>query len=113
MSERETDESSCFDGWVGDEDKVAIRVPDDAMRHSHLVEGDYVVVDTSRIPAPGDVSCNGKILAVRGDDGVAILRRYYWRREKNHASLEADVAPTMIRDSVRVVGLMIGVVRRY
>ncbi|GIW86886.1 MAG: LexA repressor [Isosphaeraceae bacterium] len=84
-----------------------LQVTGDSMIDEHITDGDYVIIRSQE-------HCrDGQIAAVLDDDGCATLKRVY--REKNRIRLEpANKAMRPIyRDSVRILGVLIGMVRKY
>jgi repressor LexA len=103
----EQDEELGFSEWEGADDKFALRVSGDSMIEDHIADGDYVVIQRQ------EVARDGQIVAVRDDDGEATLKRLY--RERNRVRLEpANKAMKPIyRDRVDILGVLVGVVRKY
>ena len=56
---------------------------------------------------------DGQIVAVRDDDGEATLKKFY--RDKNRIRLEPanKAMKPIFRDRVNVLGVLVGVVRKY
>jgi repressor LexA len=77
------------------------------MIEDHIADGDYVVIQRQ------EVARDGQIVAVRDDDGEATLKRLF--RERNRVRLEpANKAMKPIyRDRVDILGVLVGVVRKY
>ena len=73
----------------------------------HITDGDYVVIRRQ------ETARDGQIVAVRDVDGEATLKRLF--REKNRVRLEpANKAMKPIyRDNVEILGVLVGVVRKY
>jgi repressor LexA len=96
-----------FDDWEGDDDKFALKVTGESMIDEHIADGDYVVIRRQ------EQARDGQIVAVQDDDGEATLKRFY--KEKNRFRLEpANKAMKPIyRDKVRILGVLVGVVRKY
>lgn len=96
-----------FEEWEDSEDKFALRVDGDSMIEEHIADGDYVVI--RRQPQARD----GQIVAVRDDDGGATLKRFY--KEKNRVRLEPanKTMKPIFRDRVDILGVLVGVVRKY
>lgn len=103
----EQDEELGFSEWEGADDKFALRVSGDSMIEDHIADGDYVVIQRQ------EVARDGQIVAVRDDDGEATLKRLF--RERNRVRLEpANKAMKPIyRDRVDILGVLVGVVRKY
>jgi len=103
----EQDEELAFSEWEGSDDKFALRVQGNSMIEEHIADGDYVVIKKQ------DHARDGQIVAVRDDDDEATLKRIY--RERNRVRLEpANKAMKPIyRDNVEILGVLVGVVRKY
>jgi repressor LexA len=96
-----------FEEWEGAEDKFALQVTGESMIDEHIADGDYVVIKRQ------EQARDGQIVAVQDDDGEATLKRFY--REKNRVRLEpANKAMKPIyREKVKILGVLVGVVRKY
>jgi repressor LexA len=96
-----------FEDWEDSNDKFALEVTGDSMIEEHIADGDYVVIQRQ------DHARDGQITAVQDDDGEVTLKRFY--RERTRVRLEpANKAMKPIyRDSVKVLGVLVGVVRKY
>lgn len=93
--------------WESSDEKFAMQVSDDSMIEEHIAEGDFVILRNQ------DTAKDGEIAAILNDDGIASLRRFF--RERNRVRLEPAnkaMSPTY-RDSVKVLGVLVGVVRKY
>ena len=103
----QADEELEFTEWEGADDKFALRVNGDSMIDAHIANGDYVVIQRK------ETARDGQIVAVRDDEGEATLKRFY--REKHRIRLEpANKAMKPIyRDRVDILGVLVGVVRKY
>ena len=77
------------------------------MIEAHIADGDYVIIHKQ------ELARDGQIAAILDDDGGATLKRFY--REKNRVRLEpANKAMKPIyRDNVSILGVLVGVVRKY
>ena len=103
----EQDEELGFSEWEGADDKFALRVSGDSMIEDHIADGDYVVIKRQ------EVARDGQIVAVRDDDGEATLKRLF--RERNRVRLEPanKTMKPIYRDRVDILGVLVGVVRKY
>ena len=101
------DEQLSFAEWEGAEDKFALQVTGESMIDEHIADGDYVVIQRQF------QARDGQIVAVRDDDGEATLK--YFFREKGRVRLQpANKAMKPIyRDKVDILGVLVGVVRKY
>jgi repressor LexA len=103
----EQDEELEFGDWEGAEDKFALRVTGNSMIDEHIADGDFVVIRKQ------ETARDGQIVAVRDDDGEATLKRLF--KEKNRFRLEPanKTMKPIFRDKVNVLGVLVGVVRKY
>jgi repressor LexA len=103
----EQDEELVFTDWEGAEDKFALRVTGESMIDEHIADGDYVVIQRQ------EQARDGQIVAVRDDDGEATLKRFF--KERNRVRLEPanKTMKPIIRDRVTILGVLVGVVRKY
>jgi len=103
----EQDEELTFADWTDDGGKFALRVTGESMIEEHIADGDYVVIKQQ------DQARDGQIVAVRDVDGEATLKKIY--RERGRVRLEpANSAMRPIyRDQVDILGILVGVVRKY
>ena len=103
----EQDEELGFSEWEGADDKFALRVSGDSMIEDHIADGDYVVIQRQ------EVARDGQIVAVRDDDGEATLKRLF--RERNRIRLEPanKTMKPIYRENVKILGVLVGVVRKY
>ena len=103
----EQDEELSFNEWEGADDKFALRVNGNSMIDEHITDGDFVVIRRQ------DSARDGQIVAVRDDEGEATLKRIY--KEKHRVRLEPankHMKP-IYRDRVNILGVLVGVVRKY
>ncbi|MGE3820271.1 MAG: transcriptional repressor LexA [Isosphaeraceae bacterium] len=103
----QADEALEFDEWEGSDDKFALRVNGLSMIDEHIADGDYVIIQRK------ETARDGQIVAVRDEEGEATLKRLY--REKNRVRLEPankSMKP-IFRDRVDILGVLVGVVRKY
>jgi repressor LexA len=103
----EQDEELSFNEWEGADDKFALRVSGDSMIDAHITDGDYVVIHRQ------EQARDGQIVAIRDDEGEATLKRFF--KEKHRIRLEPankSMKP-IYRDRVKILGVLVGVVRKY
>ena len=96
-----------IDEWQGRDETFVLQVAGDSMIDEHITDGDYVVIKSQQ------TARDGEIVAVLDDDGGATLKRFY--KEKNRVRLvpaNASMSP-IYRDNVKIVGTLVGVVRKY
>ena len=103
----QVDEELEFNEWSGADDKFALRVNGNSMIEEHIADGDFVIIKKQ------ETARDGQIVAVRDEDGEATLKRFF--REKNRIRLEPanKTMKPIYRDKVNVLGLLVGVVRKY
>jgi repressor LexA len=96
-----------FSDWMEPGDKFALRVTGDSMIDEHIADGDFVIIRKQ------EQARDGQIVAVRDDDGDATLKRFF--RERNRIRLEPanKTMKPIFRDRVNVLGVLVGVVRKY
>ena len=101
------DEELDFADWEGAEDKFALRVSGDSMIEEHIADGDFVVIRRQ------EEARDGQIVAVRDGEGEATLKRFF--KEKNRVRLEPanKTMKPIFRDKVDILGILVGVVRKY
>ncbi len=101
------DEELAFTEWEGADDKFALRVTGESMIEEHIADGDYVIIHKQ------EHARDGQIVAVRDDDGEATLKRIF--KEKNRVRLEPanKTMKPIFRDKVEIIGVLVGVVRKY
>jgi repressor LexA len=107
MEAVEQHEELTFSEWTEPGDKFALKVTGDSMIEEHIADGDFVIIRRQ------EQARDGQIVAVRDDDGEATLKRFY--RDRNRVRLEPankSMKP-IYRDRVNVLGVLVGVVRKY
>jgi len=88
-------------------DLFALQVRGKSMIDDQIADGDFVVVKKQETARDGQI-----VVAIVGD-GEATLKRYY--RESNRIRLEPanrEMKPILAKN-VRIMGVVVGVVRRY
>jgi repressor LexA len=103
----EQHEELTFSDWTEPGDKFALKVTGDSMIEEHIADGDFVILRRQ------EQARDGQIVAVRDDDGEATLKKFY--RDKNRIRLEPanKTMKPIFRDRVNVLGVLVGVVRKY
>ena len=89
----------------GDEGEYVLRVSGDSMKGAGILEGDFVVVRRQESAKNGDI-----VVALVGDE--ATVKRYF--KEKDHVRLqpENDAIEPIRSSAVRVLGRVVGVLRK-
>ncbi|WP_165073975.1 transcriptional repressor LexA [Paludisphaera rhizosphaerae] len=103
----EQDDELTFSDWVEDGGKFALRVTGESMIEEHIADGDYVVIKQQ------DQARDGQIVAVRDEDGEATLKKIF--RDRGRVRLEPAnrTMKPIFRDHVDILGVLVGVVRKY
>jgi repressor LexA len=96
-----------FSDWTEPGDKFALRVTGESMIEEHIADGDFVILRRT------EQARDGQIVAVRDEDGEATLKKFF--RDKNRIRLEPanKTMKPIYRDRVNVLGVLVGVVRKY
>jgi repressor LexA len=100
-------ETIDFREMFGNSELFVLQVKGESMIEDQIADGDYVIVHKQETARDGQI-----VVALLGD-GDATLKRFY--REPNRIRLEPAnhaMKPIFARN-VRVLGIVIGVVRRY
>ncbi len=100
---------SLADFTSGSKDVYVLRVVGESMQDEHIVEGDYVIVESTKTARDGEII----VALVEGSD--ATLKRIYREGDKvrlqpSNAKMQPIVVPA---HSVNVQGRVIGVLRKY
>jgi repressor LexA len=103
----EQHEELTFSDWVEPGDKFALRVSGDSMIDEHITDGDFVIIRRQ------EQARDGQIVAVRDDEGEATLKKFY--KDRNRIRLEPanKTMKPIFRDRVDVLGVLVGVVRKF
>ncbi|MEO6809392.1 MAG: transcriptional repressor LexA [Isosphaeraceae bacterium] len=103
----ENAEEFGFEDWEDTEEKFVLQVTGESMIEEHIADGDYVVIKRQ------EQAHDGQIVAVLDDDGGATLKRIY--REKSRVRLEPanSTMKPIYRNHVTILGVLVGVVRKY
>ncbi len=103
----EQDEELTFSDWVEDGGKFALRVTGDSMIEEHIADGDFVIIKQQ------DQARDGQIVAVRDEDGEATLKRIFRDRTRVRLEPANRAMKPIFRDHVDILGVLVGVVRKY
>jgi repressor LexA len=105
----ENPETLSLSDFAGSKDVYVLRVVGESMQDEHIVEGDYVIVESTKTARDGEIV----VALVEGSD--ATLKRIY--REGEQVRLQpsnAKMQPIMVpARNVEVQGRVIGVLRKY
>jgi repressor LexA len=105
----ETAESISLGDIVGNREVFALQVRGDSMRDEHIVNGDYVLVESTRTAREGEIV----VALVKGAETT--LKRYYIegtvvRLQPSNAEMEPIYVPI---SQVAIQGKVLGVLRKY
>ncbi len=103
----QADEALDFDDWEGSEDKFALRVNGNSMIDEHIADGDYVVIHRQETAATARSSPFATTRARRRSSGSS-RRRHRVRLEPANKTMKP-----IFRDRVEILGVLVGVVRKY
>jgi len=103
----EQNEELTFSDWVEDGAKFALRVTGDSMIEEHIADGDFVIIKKQ------DQARDGQIVAVRDEDGEATLKKIYRDRSRVRLEPANRALKPIFRDHVDILGVLVGVVRKY
>jgi repressor LexA len=103
----EQQDELTFSEWTESVDRFALKVSGDSMIDEHIADGDFVIIKKQ------EQARDGQIVAVRDDEGEATLKKLY--RDKNRFRLEPAnrTMKPIYRDHVNILGVLVGVVRKY
>jgi repressor LexA len=96
-----------FEDWEDTDEKFVLQVTGDSMIDEHIADGDYVVIQRQ------ETARDGQIVAVLDDDGGATLKRFYKERHRVRLEPANKAMKPMFRDNVKILGVLVGVVRKY
>jgi repressor LexA len=105
----ETAESISLGDIIGGREVFALEVRGDSMRDEHIVSGDYVLVERTRVAREGEIV----VALVDGTD--ATLKRFYRegsliRLQPSNTEMTPIYAPAT---NVSIQGKVLGVLRKY
>ncbi|WP_165229807.1 transcriptional repressor LexA [Aquisphaera insulae] len=103
----EQQDELTFSEWTDATDRFALQVSGDSMIEEHIADGDFVIIKKQ------EQARDGQIVAVRDDEGEATLKKLF--RDKNRFRLEPAnrTMKPIFRDHVNILGVLVGVVRKY
>ncbi len=102
----EQQERIDFGSVFGRKNQFVLRVRGDSMIDAQIADGDYVVVRCAR------TANKGQMVVAQTEDGEATLK--YWFPEKNRIRLQpanTRMSPIYVKDA-KILGVIVGVVRR-
>ena len=96
-----------FEDWEDTDEKFVLQVTGDSMIDEHIADGDYVVIQRQ------ETARDGQIVAVLDDDGGATLKRFHKERNRVRLDPANKAMKPIYRDNVKILGVLVGVVRKY
>jgi repressor LexA len=105
----ETADSISLGDIIGNREVFALQVRGDSMRDEHIVDGDYVLVESTRTAREGEII----VALVKGSETT--LKRYYIegtvvRLQPSNSEMEPIYVPI---SQVSIQGRVLGVLRKY
>jgi repressor LexA len=104
-----TAESISMTDITGNRDVFALQVRGESMRDEHIIDGDYVIVESTQ------TARQGEIIVALVDGSETTLKRYY--REGDRVRLQpsnSEMSPIYIpAGALAIQGRVLGVLRRY
>jgi repressor LexA len=105
----ETQESISLHDVVGNRDVFALEVRGDSMRDEHIIDGDYVLVERTK------VARNGEIIVALVHGAETTLKRFYpegsvIRLQPSNVEMDPIYVPAA---QVAIQGRVLGVLRKY
>ncbi|GAC1334768.1 MAG: transcriptional repressor LexA [Isosphaeraceae bacterium] len=100
-------EDFSIEEWEKSDETFVLQVSGESMIEAHIADGDFAVIQQA------DQARDGQIAAVLDDDNNATLKRVY--RDRRGVRLEPankSMKP-IFRDKVKILGILVGVVRKY
>ena len=100
-------ENIDFSGLFNSEDHFCLEVTGESMIEAQIADGDYVVIRKQK-------TCrDGEIVAALVDGDEATLKRFY--KEPNRVRLEPanSTMKPIFATNVEILGILVGVIRRY
>ena len=103
----ENAEEFSIEEWEKSDETFVLQVTGESMIEAHIADGDYAVIQHA------DHARDGQIAAVLDDDNNATLKRVY--RDRRGVRLEPanKTMKPIFRDKVKILGVLVGVVRKY
>ncbi len=105
----ENPETLSLSDFAGSKDVYVLRVVGESMQDEHIVEGDYVIVESTK------TARDGEIIVALVDNSDATLKRIYReganiRLQPSNSKMKPIIVPAQ---NVDVQGRVIGVLRKY
>lgn len=96
-----------FESLLDDEDHFCLKVRGDSMVDDHIADGDFAVI--RRQPTARD----GEIVAALVDGSDATLKRFYKERGRFRLQPANSRMKPIYSTEVEILGVVVGVIRRY
>ena len=77
------------------------------MIEEHIADGDFVIIRRQ------EQARDGQIVAVRDEDGEATLKKFFAIKNRIRLEPANKTMKPIFRDRVNVLGVLVGVVRKY
>jgi repressor LexA len=102
-------ETISFSDIVGNREAFALQVRGDSMRDEHIVDGDYVLVERTKVAREGEIV----VALVKGSETT--LKRYYIegtmvRLQPSNSEMDPIYVPAV---NVSIQGRVLGMIRKY
>ena len=91
----------------GQDGLYVLKVRGTSMIESQIADGDFVIIKKQ------DQARDGQIVAVRDEDGEATLKKIYRDRSRVRLEPANRALKPIFRDHVDILGVLVGVVRKY
>ena len=101
------DERVDFANLFEADDHFCLKVKGDSMIDDQIADGDYVVVRKQ------ETCRNGEIVVALVDGHEATLKKFYRERDRVRLEPANSTMKPIFSDNVQVMGVVVGVVRRY
>jgi repressor LexA len=87
--------------------RYVLRVQGDSMVEEHICDGDFVIIQ------PRPTAENGEVVVALLDNGEATLKRFYREPDRIRLQPANPAMKPIYVDDVRVLGVVVGVLRKY
>jgi repressor LexA len=101
------DESVDFANLFEAEDHYCLKVKGESMIEDQIADGDFVVVRKQ------ETCRNGEIVVALVDGQEATLKKFYRERDRIRLEPANSTMKPIYSDNVQVMGVVVGVVRKY
>ena len=87
--------------------RYVLRVQGDSMVEEHICDGDFVIIQ------PRPTAENGEVVVALLDNGEATLKRFYREPDRIRLQPANPAMKPIYVDDVKVLGVVVGVLRKY